>query len=110
MVNSTANVPVGAAVPDQDRRTEPPPSDLVRSVSRALRVLEVVAEAATPLSAKEVARRSGLHLSTAYHLLRTLCYEGYLLHEPTGDYRPAPGPPSGWIRDGHHRQGSTRFG
>jgi hypothetical protein len=66
-----------------DRR----PSDLVRSVSRALAVLEVIGEYGGPMSAKAVARRTGLNLSTAYHLLRTLCWEGYLVRLSTGDYR-----------------------
>jgi len=63
------------------------PSDLVRSVSRALAVLEVIGGYGGPMSAKAVARRTGLNLSTAYHLLRTLCWEGYLVRVPSGDYR-----------------------
>lgn len=62
------------------------PSDRIQSVSRALRVLEVVGEAPEGLPAKVVARRCGLNLSTAYHLLRTLTFEGYLTRTPTGDY------------------------
>ena len=38
------------------------------------------------LSAKAVARRCGLNLSTSYHLLRTLAFEGYLQRTVTGDY------------------------
>lgn len=63
-----------------------PPSDLVRSVSRALAVLEVVGLAGTAVSAKAIARRTGLNLSTTYHLLHTLCWEGYLLRLPSGDF------------------------
>jgi len=59
------------------------PTDLVRSVSRALRVLEEVGRASAPVPVKAVARRAGLNLSTTYHLVRTLAYEGYL--ERTGD-------------------------
>ncbi|MEO3870142.1 helix-turn-helix domain-containing protein [Nonomuraea sp. B12E4] len=66
--------------------TGEPPSDLIRSVSRALRVLEEVARADRPLSVKVIARRCGLNLSTSYHLVRTLCYEGYLHRRPDGDY------------------------
>ncbi|MGW0805845.1 IclR family transcriptional regulator [Nonomuraea sp. NPDC002799] len=62
------------------------PSDLIRSVSRALRVLEEVARTDRPLSVKVIARRCGLNLSTSYHLVRTLCYEGYLRRLPVGDY------------------------
>lgn len=67
------------------------PSDLIQSVSRALRVLETVAESQGGLAAKAVARRTGLRLATTYHLLRTLAYEGYLERLDTGDYVVAPG-------------------
>ncbi len=63
-----------------------PPSDLIRSVSRALRILEAVGQDPRGLSAKAVARRVGLPLATCYHLLRTLAYEGYLVRSPNGDY------------------------
>ena len=64
---------------------EPPPGDLVQSVSRALRVLEVVS-ASPGLPVKAIARRSGLNLSTTYHLVRTLAYEGYVRRLPDGCY------------------------
>ena len=57
------------------------------AVSRALRVLEAVGASDRPVSPKVVARQCGLHLSTAYHLLRTLCYEGYVTRDERGDYR-----------------------
>jgi DNA-binding IclR family transcriptional regulator len=62
------------------------PSDLVRSVSRALRILEEVGASHAPLTVKAVARRCDLHLSTAYHLVRTLTYEGYLVRGRDGRY------------------------
>lgn len=62
------------------------PADLVRSVSRALRVLEEVGRAAGPVPVKAIARRSRLNLSTTYHLVRTLAYEGYLERTPDGCY------------------------
>jgi len=62
------------------------PSDLVRSVSRALRVLEEVGEHPDGINPKRLASRCGLHLSTVYHLVRTLRYEGYLERLPSGDY------------------------
>lgn len=67
---------------------QPEPTDLVRSVSRALRVLEEVGRHPGGVSAKQVARRLDLHRSTAYHLLRTLAYEGYLARLPSGDFVP----------------------
>lgn len=63
-----------------------PPSDLVRSVSRALRLLEEVGDHPDGISAKRLASRCGMKLATVYHLLRTLRYEGYLERLPSGDY------------------------
>lgn len=62
------------------------PSDLIQSVSRALRILEVVGASPGGVSPKAVARRCQLRLPTAYHLMRTLDYEGYLSRLPSGDY------------------------
>jgi DNA-binding IclR family transcriptional regulator len=62
------------------------PTDLIRSVSRALRIIEEVSGSPRPLPVKAIARRCQLHVSTAYHLVRTLCYEGYLLRLPSGEY------------------------
>jgi DNA-binding IclR family transcriptional regulator len=62
------------------------PSDLVRSVSRAFRILEEVGASTAPLTVKAVARRCDLNLSTAYHLVRTLSYEGYLVRDRDGRY------------------------
>lgn len=64
----------------------PEPTDLIQSVSRALRVLEQVTQADRPLPVKVIARRCGINLATAYHLVRTLCYEGYLVRLPGGLY------------------------
>jgi DNA-binding IclR family transcriptional regulator len=62
------------------------PSDLVRSVSRALRILEEVGASRAPLTVKAIARRCRLNLSTTYHLVRTLTYEGYLFRGRDGGY------------------------
>ena len=59
-----------AAVPERG----PVPEDLVQSVSKALHVLEVVTHS-PGLPVKAIARRSGLNLSTTYHLVRTLAYD-----------------------------------
>ena len=62
------------------------PTDLIQSVSRALRILEEVARSPRPLPVKVIARRCQLNLSTAYHLTRTLTYEGYLARQADGGY------------------------
>lgn len=64
----------------------PEPSDLVQSVSRAFRILEEVGASSAPLTVKALARRCGLNLSTTYHLVRTLTYEGYLYRTRGGQY------------------------
>lgn len=61
------------------------PDDLVQSVSRAFRVLEVVTRS-PGLPVKAIARRSGLNLSTTYHLVRTLAYGGYVTRLKDGTY------------------------
>lgn len=51
---------------------------LIASVQRALRLLEVVGQHPGGITAKSLARNTGLALPTTYHLLRTLVHEGYL--------------------------------
>lgn len=65
------------------------PDDLVRSVSRALRVLEVISSA-PGLPVKAIARRAELNISTTYHLVRTLAYEGYVVRLSDGCYEAGP--------------------
>jgi DNA-binding IclR family transcriptional regulator len=62
------------------------PSDLIRSVSRALRVLEAVGRAQRGLTVKQIARRCELTVATTYHLVRTLAYEGYVIRREDGTY------------------------
>ncbi len=70
-MTETENV---SASPTTDRER-----GLLGSVQRALRVLDVVAEADDGVTAKAIARRAGLKLSTTYHLINTLVNEGYLV-------------------------------
>jgi DNA-binding IclR family transcriptional regulator len=67
-----------------------PPSDLIRSVSRALRLLEAVGDHPRGVNAKRLASHCDIRLGTTYHLLRTLRYEGYLDRLPSGDYVLGP--------------------
>jgi DNA-binding IclR family transcriptional regulator len=62
------------------------PSDLIRSVSRALRVLEAVGQSPRGLTVKQIARRCELTTATTYHLVRTLAYEGYVTRRDDGTY------------------------
>ncbi|NMO90171.1 IclR family transcriptional regulator [Actinomycetospora sp. TBRC 11914] len=61
------------------------------SVHRALRVLEVVADAGDGITAKAVARRLDYNLSTTYHLLTSLVDDGYLVRlEPARGFGLGP--------------------
>ena len=65
--------------------TEERPEDFVQSVGRALRVLETVSRR-PGLPVKAIARRCELNISTTYHLVRTLAYEGYVVRLSDGTY------------------------
>ncbi|QJW84753.1 IclR family transcriptional regulator [Ramlibacter terrae] len=52
-----------------------------RSLERGLSMIELLATAGAPMPAAEVARRLGLHRSTAHHLLQTLVSLGWLHRE-----------------------------
>ncbi|MEU3777738.1 IclR family transcriptional regulator C-terminal domain-containing protein [Streptomyces sp. NPDC032472] len=55
-----------------------------QSVDRALEMLDAVADAGGPVSAKALARRLECSLSTAYHLLAPLTERGYLVRTAQG--------------------------
>ena len=58
-----------------------PPS---QTLSRGIRILEILADAREPLSIDEVARRLGAHRSVAYRLLRTLEDHGLVTRDSAG--------------------------
>ncbi|CAN3131209.1 helix-turn-helix domain-containing protein [Mycobacterium sp. smrl_JER01] len=62
-----------------------PEKTLVRSLQRGLQIINVVA-AEGPIHAKLVARTVQLPLPTAYHLLRTLVHDDYLVRLDDGSY------------------------
>lgn len=66
------------------------PSDLVRSVTRAARILEELGTCRHGLTAKQIAARCRLNLATTYHLLRTLRYERYVVQAPGHRYWLGP--------------------
>ncbi|MBO0843888.1 MAG: helix-turn-helix domain-containing protein [Nocardioides sp.] len=71
--------------PDDRVRDDNRPDDFVQSVGRAVRVLEAVGRE-PGLPVKAIARKCELNISTSYHLVRTLAYEGYLARLPNGTY------------------------
>lgn len=62
-----------------------PEASFVRSLQRGLHIINVVA-AEGPLHAKRIARSVKLPLPTAYHLLRTLVHDDYLVRLDDGTY------------------------
>ena len=54
------------------------PGRTIQSVDRAIDVLEVLAESGAELPLKEIARKTGLNVSTCHHLLATLVNRGYV--------------------------------
>ncbi|MCQ6551792.1 helix-turn-helix domain-containing protein [Streptomyces sp. C10-9-1] len=60
-----------------------------QSVDRALEILDIVADAAGPVGARDLAGRLGCSLSTVYHLLAPLTARGHLARTADG-YAPGP--------------------
>ena len=85
-------------------------SGTVRSVQRALQLMNIIAAADAPPQAKELADTLGLPLPTTFHLLKTLVEAGYLIKEAK-TYRLGPEIPKlsaalerayalpGWMRE-----------
>jgi len=59
----------------------PPPS---QTLSRGIRILEVLADARAPLTIDDVAGTLGVHRSIAYRLLRTLEHHGLVVRDANG--------------------------
>lgn len=62
----------------------PQSSTMINSVRRALRLVDIVADAKRPLAVKALAQQADLSLGTTYNLVRTLVQEGYLRLEADG--------------------------
>lgn len=57
----------------------------VQTLERSLDILETLARSEEPLGVTEIGNRIGLHKSTVYRILRTLCYRGYVEKEKERD-------------------------
>ena len=49
---------------------------LISSIQRALKLVDIVANATRPLPVKAIAQLTGLSLGTTYNITRTLVHEG----------------------------------
>lgn len=86
MVKPRSDRYLGVHHGDTVRDPQAEPADLIRSVSRALRVLESVGGTPRGLTVKQIARRCDLTVATTYHLVRTLAFEGYVIRRDDGTY------------------------
>lgn len=59
----------------------------VKSIEKALDIIEIVAGTQQEASLSEIARQTGLPKSTAHRLIATLTNRGYLEKTETGDYK-----------------------
>ncbi|WP_030558464.1 helix-turn-helix domain-containing protein, partial [Streptomyces exfoliatus] len=62
-----------------------------QTLSRGIRVLEVLAAAQRPLSIDEIAGELGVHRSIAYRMLRTLESHRLISRQDGGRYAPGAG-------------------
>lgn len=62
----------------------------VQSIERAFALLEAIARSDEPLGLAELSRSTGLHTSTAFHLIRTLVVLGYVRQEASRRYCIGP--------------------
>ncbi|HET7558660.1 MAG TPA: IclR family transcriptional regulator [Limnochordia bacterium] len=71
-----------AVQPEHKRGVQP-----VQAVTKALRILELMADEGGPRSLSELTLKLGLSSSTVYRLLMTLCRSGFVEHDEGGLYR-----------------------
>ncbi len=72
------------------RKTDDADLSAVKTLQKALVILDAFAAAERPLTVAEVAIRAGVTRPTAHRLIQTLIAEGYLAQDP-GDSRITPG-------------------
>lgn len=59
----------------------------IQSIDRALDIIEALSQEVDGLGVTEIARRCGLHKSTAYRIISTLAARGYLRKNENGNYQ-----------------------
>jgi DNA-binding IclR family transcriptional regulator len=79
-----------AAANPNGRKNEDADLSAVKTLRKALAILDVFAAAERPLTVAEVAIRAGITRPTAHRLIQTLIGEGYLAQDPN-DSRVTPG-------------------
>jgi len=91
--------PIAAAVKTSSRtkragkaghRSDAPPARTVQSLERAFSILEAIAGSSQQMSLADLSRSTGLHTSTAFHLIKTLIVLGYVVQDEAKRYRIGP--------------------
>ena len=72
------------------RRDDAPPARTVQSLERAFSILESISGSNQPMSLADLTRATGLHTSTAFHLIKTLIVLGYVVQDEAKRYRIGP--------------------
>jgi DNA-binding IclR family transcriptional regulator len=72
------------------RRDDAPPGRTVQSLERAFSILESISGSNQPMSLADLTRATGLHTSTAFHLIKTLIVLGYVVQDEAKRYRIGP--------------------
>ena len=80
--NSVARVPLAKSAAVSVAAADDPERSAVKSLRKALTVLNAVAGADRPLTVAEVAINSGIARPTAYRFVQTLVAAGYLTQDP----------------------------
>jgi DNA-binding IclR family transcriptional regulator len=60
---------------------------MIKALARGLELLEAISDAGGKMRLTPLAKKMGLHLSTAHHLVKTLHQLGYLLRDDNHEYR-----------------------
>ncbi len=71
-------------------RDDAPPGRTVQSLERAFSILESISGSSQPMSLADLTRATGLHTSTAFHLIKTLIVLGYVVQDEAKRYRIGP--------------------
>lgn len=69
---------------------KPATARTVQSLERAFALLEAIAAADAPLALADLSRLTGLHTSTAFHLIKTLMVLGYVRQDDARRYHIGP--------------------
>jgi len=74
----------------EDAKDEKGQGRTVQSLERAFAIIEKIARSEHPLSLADISKAVGLHTSTTFHLLRTLCLIGCIRQDADRKYRIGP--------------------